>query len=601
MAAEQKPGRRRAAPPPRRLRWRGKSSPSASSAPEPAPEPNESVADSPTGSRAPSTPPRDSDPTASLPAVDGPAPREAKPSAPEATQEIPSVGSPLRTVYRSTEGQRAGRRIAGKDSGHAAGEAPDQDAGKQSRRDKGRRSADPVENPSRRAVRRPSRRAEPEPAAAPVPESEPQAPEPTTASGERTAPTAASTTGATSALAETAAAHQGEPTRRSRHDDRKRQEARERLEARNRRSAEPPPRRRLDGPAAADPSSDASAEDFRRGPQETSKWRARGRALMGFLTRTLWLSVLAAALVAVVLPWAVPDAPEKIRLAGAVVITSLFTHGLAVRSGGRPLMSLGLALVLSSVAAVSQVDVLLAGATVATVVVTAILAVLATTPSAAFQGVIREVSIAAVIGVIGAFGARAWGAEVSLERTAYLAIGLSLVGALALVYRLGAGLHGLGRRGFVMIISGVGLLTVTLAYTEALATWGSPAMIERIDQAFDAVRDTLGAVPRPIEVLLGFPALAWGISTRARRRQGWWVCAFGAPGLSVLAVSLLDPGRTLVEEGLTVLYSLVLGLLVGYLVIRADLYLTGARGRRARQLEELAAHRPEPGRFQPLL
>jgi peptidoglycan/LPS O-acetylase OafA/YrhL len=108
-------------------------------------------------------------------------------------------------------------------------------------------------------------------------------------------------------------------------------------------------------------------------------------------------------------------------------------------------------------------------------------------------------------------------------------------------------------------------------------------------------------VPRPIEVLLGFPALAWGVSTRARRRQGWWVCAFGAAGLAVLAVSLLDPGTTLLEEGLSVLFSLGLGLLVGYAVIRADLYLTGARGRRARQLEELAAHRPEPGRFQPLL
>jgi hypothetical protein len=45
----------------------------------------------------------------------------------------------------------------------------------------------------------------------------------------------------------------------------------------------------------------------------------------------------------------------------------------------------------------------------------------------------------------------------------------------------------------------------------------------------------------------------------------------------------------------------VLGLGVGYAIIRADLFLTGARGRRARQLEELAAHRPEPGRLQPLL
>jgi hypothetical protein len=36
-------------------------------------------------------------------------------------------------------------------------------------------------------------------------------------------------------------------------------------------------------------------------------------------------------------------------------------------------------------------------------------------------------------------------------------------------------------------------------------------------------------------------------------------------------------------------------------VIRADTFLSGARGRRARRLEEAAAHRPEPGRMQALL
>jgi hypothetical protein len=317
--------------------------------------------------------------------------------------------------------------------------------------------------------------------------------------------------------------------------------------------------------------------------------------------KVLWFAVLGAGLVATVLPWVVDDLPDVVRLAGAVTVTTLFTHGLAVRSGGRPLMSGGLALLLSAGAAATQASVLLAGAAVGTAVVTGVLAVLATTPAARFSGVVREVTIAALVGIAGAFGVRAWGAEVSLDRTGYLAIGFSLLGALALVYRLGAGLHGLGRRGFVMIVSGVGLLTVTLAYTAALTTWGSPGLIEGIDRAFDGIRNVLGAVPRPIEVLLGFPALAWGVSTRARRRQGWWVCAFGAPGLAVVALSLLDPGVSMLEAMLTVFYSLVLGLVVGYAIIRADLFLTGARGRRARQLEELAAHRPEPGRLQPLL
>ena len=53
--------------------------------------------------------------------------------------------------------------------------------------------------------------------------------------------------------------------------------------------------------------------------------------------------------------------------------------------------------------------------------------------------------------------------------------------------------------------------------------------------------------------------------------------------------------------GLGTAYSLVAGLLLGYLVIRADSFLSGARGRRARRAEEASAHRPEPGRSHPLL
>lgn len=342
----------------------------------------------------------------------------------------------------------------------------------------------------------------------------------------------------------------------------------------------------------------------RAGPSRTRTPRTRtprSRAALRVAAKTLWFLAFLAAVVGVVVAWTPAEVPATVPLAAAVTLTTLFTHGLAVRTGGRPLIAGGLALALSGAAAVSQNEVILAGAAVSTAVVAALLAVLATTPAARFSAVVREVAVATAVAVVGAFAVRAYDAEVSVERTTYLAIGISLLGALSLVYRLGAGLQGLGRRGFVMILSGVVLLTVILAYTEALATWGSLAMIEMVDRSIATVRDAIGAVPWPIAVLLGFPALAWGVSTRARRRQGWWVCAFGAPGLAVVSVSLLEAETALPEAGLSVLYSLVLGLLVGYAVIRADLFLTGARGRRARRLEELAAHRPEPGRLQPLL
>lgn len=314
-----------------------------------------------------------------------------------------------------------------------------------------------------------------------------------------------------------------------------------------------------------------------------------------------WSALLLAGLVAVVLPWTPVDVPRAVPLAGAVVLTTLFTHALAVRTGGRPWIAGALALVLSATAAVSQWGVLLAGAAVGTAVVAAVLGVLATTPAARFRAVVPEVVVATLVAVVGAFAVRAYGAEVSFGRTFYLVLGLSLLGALLLVYRLGAGLHGLGRRGFVMIVTGVALLTVTLVYTEALTRWGSPGLVDAIQGGEVWALETFGGAPRPIQVLLGFPTLAWGVSTRARRRQGWWVTAFAAPGLAVVAVTLLETGVSLVEAGLSLAYGLVSGLLLGYLVIRVDLFLTGARGRRARRLEELAAHRPEPGRFRPLL
>jgi hypothetical protein len=375
-----------------------------------------------------------------------------------------------------------------------------------------------------------------------------------------------------------------------------------------RRRAAPPPRRKA--------IKERRQALLRRSRERDRRGRAAARVPgtrtgpASWVLRTAWLLGVLLCVVATLQPWwdtapvpatAVPDLDDWVARAGAVGITSLFTHGLAVRTGGRPWLGGGLALALTTAAVVSGSAVLLAGATVATAVVAGVLAVLATVPGPGFAIVVREVLVATGVAVAGAFAVHAYAADVSFARTAYLAIGLALLGALVLVWRLGAGLHGLGRRGTVMILSGVGVLSVVLAYTEALGQWGSPALIETLEGFLTRTREMLGAVPRPIEVLLGFPALAWGVSTRARRRQGWWVCAFGAPGLAIVSVSLLAPGTTLTEAGLTLGYSVLLGLVVGYAVIRADLFLTGARGRRARRLEELAAHRPEPRRMEPLL
>jgi hypothetical protein len=295
------------------------------------------------------------------------------------------------------------------------------------------------------------------------------------------------------------------------------------------------------------------------------------------------------------------DTPPWVPTAGAVAVTVTYTFALAVRTGGRPVIAALVALVLSGAAVLGDVPVLLAGAAVCTAALGAVLGVLATVPAARFPAVIRECLIATVVALLAALASAAYGARLSVERAEYLALGLALLGALALVYRLGAGFSGLGTRGAVVVIGGIALLAVSLAYAEALSRWGSPGMLESVEGGIDEVRATLGAVPRPTQVLLGFPALAWGVSTRARRRQGWWPSAFGAAGLAAVATTLLDRRMTDLEAALEVGYGIGLGLVLGYLVIRVDAFLSGTRGRRARRAEEASAHRPEPRRTAALL
>ena len=104
-----------------------------------------------------------------------------------------------------------------------------------------------------------------------------------------------------------------------------------------------------------------------------------------------------------------------------------------------------------------------------------------------------------------------------------------------------------------------------------------------------------------MQALLGIPALAWGCHQRARRRQGWWATAFGVAATVPLTVLLINPRLSLAEVALTEAYTLVVGLLVAYVLIRLDLAFTGSRGRRGRRAEEAAAIRPEPARAQALL
>lgn len=290
--------------------------------------------------------------------------------------------------------------------------------------------------------------------------------------------------------------------------------------------------------------------------------------------------------------------------AGAVVVATAYVWAMAVRTGGRPVVFGLLTLALGVAVVWSDRDLLRDGAAVMTCAVSAILAVIATVPAVTRWRAVLEVVVASVVAVGGALALHGLQPTIDVSRFEYVTLAMALVGGLAVVYRLGAGLHGLGRRGLFIVFFGGVVLALTLAYGELLRRYGTPALVQGVEQWIAWLRDHVGASPRPIVAVLGVPALVWGVHMRARRRQGWWVCVFGVTATAPIAQGLLDPEVRWQESALALGYGVLVGLVVGLGLIRADLALTGQqrqRGRRGRRAEEAAAVRPEPARIDALL
>ncbi|WP_157559112.1 hypothetical protein [Nocardioides sp. Soil774] len=283
--------------------------------------------------------------------------------------------------------------------------------------------------------------------------------------------------------------------------------------------------------------------------------------------------------------------------AGAVAVVTALSWLLATRTAGRAIVSAGLALALGVASLLVGGKVLPTGASVMTCVVGSVYAVMVTVPAVTWWKAVREALIAVLVAAVTAFAAVGFEPTVATERFDLAALFLALGLAFTIVYRLGAGLHGLGRRGMFVVAAGLAVLVVTLAYAELLRRYGAQSFVSSVLDFADWTAARIGAFPRPLVVLLGIPALVWGTHLRARRRQGWWVCAFGVAATVPLATGLVAPDSSYVEAALRAAYSLVLGLVIGYVLIRADLALTGTKGRGGRRAEEAGPHRPEPRRF----
>jgi hypothetical protein len=286
--------------------------------------------------------------------------------------------------------------------------------------------------------------------------------------------------------------------------------------------------------------------------------------------------------------------------AGAVAVTTAYAWGLAARTGGRPVVFALLTLLLGAVVIATDLDVVRSGAAVLTAVLSAVLAVMVTVPAPRVAGTVRETLVAVAVSAVGALATLAWAPAVDLRRFEYTVLGLSLAACVVTVHRLGAGLHGLGSRGLVTVVGGSVMLGLTVGYAALLQRYGTHALVEHVDDMVRWSHHHLGAFPRPIIALLGVPALTWGTHMRARRRQGWWVCAFGIGVSAPVAYCLVDPGRSVKEVALATAYGAVIGLVLGLLLIRVDLWLTAPSSRRGRRLAETdddrAPVRPEPGR-----
>ena len=287
------------------------------------------------------------------------------------------------------------------------------------------------------------------------------------------------------------------------------------------------------------------------------------------------------------------DTPYDVERAGAGLLLIVFSAGLTHRVGGHMRIWGSLGALLSIAAVATEANVLLAAAAAATAVLASVWAVVITRPALTVLQAVREYVIAIVIALSGTVGVAAWNAPVSYQRFNLVVLTVALGLAITVVWNLGAGLHGLGRQNLAILAGVAALVVLVLAYSSFVRAHGSPMITDTIRDLVIWMRQTIGGVPRPVEVFIGFPALLVGVSMRSRNREGWWILVFAVIGTGVLSTSLVSPGAFPSYIGLSTLYSSILGLVVGLFARR--IAVRDRSSRAARVVE--AERRIEPPRL----
>lgn len=333
----------------------------------------------------------------------------------------------------------------------------------------------------------------------------------------------------------------------------------------------------------------ASADEYDLPTREPRLRSPRtARILMGGALAAWIVGVVLAgtSVVAYELPW-------RTGRIGSVILLLVFAVALTHRVGGRMRIWGAMALILAATAAFTQIPVVLAAAALTTAVLAAVWAVVFTRPASTLAGALVEYGVAIGVSLSGTIAVAGWDAPVNYPRFNLAVVATALVLLIMLVWNLGAGLHGLGREHLAIMFGVAAVLVLVLAYASFVRSHGSESITDAIASTIIWMRQTIGGVPRPVEVIIGFPAIIVGVSMRARTREGWWIMVFGVLSTSVLATSLVSPLAYPTYIALSTLYSVVLGLAFGLLVRRI---VVPSHSRRATRVVE-PERRIEPPRL----
>lgn len=176
---------------------------------------------------------------------------------------------------------------------------------------------------------------------------------------------------------------------------------------------------------------------------------------------------------------------------------------------------------------------------------------------------VREAVVAGFVAVVGAVVVSGYDVTLRAFRFRALVLLLCLVGGLALADRLRRW-RGLGMPARAAVVVAAVAFLVFVGVVEGVWHVGQPVDSDLVTDARDGVLHVGQLGLRPVEALVGVPALVWGAARRSRGVSGWWLSAFGVLGTAGIATSLVQAdtalGQSLAVTGVGLAVGTLLGL-----------------------------------------